>query len=137
MMYQKIFHIFIALLTVFFICLALGYHGWRCNGSVFSGECGEQEYMKIMGYLLLTTGIFSCISVTLVALSMFAYGKWLDIVVVIITIITAIFASVGVFYYYKHEKYLSPLISSIAMTLSFALMGMMIKDLLIARLDSD
>ncbi|VDL15662.1 unnamed protein product [Hymenolepis diminuta] len=138
MMDQKILHIFIALLTVFFICLVLSYHGWRCNGNLFSGECGKQEHMKITGYLLLITGIFSCISATLVYISMLAYRKWLEIAVVITTIITAILALFGVFYYYyhNHEKYLSPLISSAATTLSFVFMGMMIMDLLIARLDS-
>ncbi|CDI96997.1 expressed conserved protein [Echinococcus multilocularis] len=124
----KIAHIFAALFSAFLLFLAIGYNGWNCNGSVFSGNCGQLEYMRTVGGLLLTAGIITCIVAILIILDLVHCASGLDIAAAATVTISTIFSAAGVFFYFNNTHVWSPFLATMAMTISFVLTALLIID---------
>ncbi|VDM18292.1 unnamed protein product [Hydatigera taeniaeformis] len=135
-MNSKIIHLLTALLTAFLLFLAVGYNGWICNGNVFTGDCRHMEYMRIVGGLLLTSGILICLAALIIIVALIRCADWIDFVVVFVVILSTIFSAAGVFYYYNNTHTWSPFIASIAMTISFVLTAFLLIDVISQRVKS-
>ena len=128
-------YIFATLLVALFLFLSTGYHGWNCGGSVFTGECGNLQFMKTVGGLLITGGLLILIATVIISLRVAKFSRHLDIVAAVVAVISTIFSSAGVFYYYDHTNLWSPFIASMGMTISFALVAVLIIDVITGRGD--
>ncbi|KAL5105532.1 hypothetical protein TcWFU_007269 [Taenia crassiceps] len=136
-MYTKFAHIFSALLTALLLFLAVGYHGWLCIGSVFSGDCKHMEYMRIVGGLLITAGILICLAALIIVFAVLGYADWLNIVAVSVIILSTIFSAAGVFFYYNNTHTWSPFMASIAMAISFVLTAVLLIEIISERIESN
>ena len=125
----KYFYIIASIVIAFLLFLSVGYDGWGCGGSAFSGACKHSEKMRTVGALLLTAGILIALVAVFVGLQLANQGKGMGIAAAVVVIASTILSMAGVFYYYDQTSLWSPFIAVIGMTISFVLTVLLVIDL--------
>ena len=127
---RKIGYIFVALIAALLYFVAIGYPGWFCGESILGPTCGQLEVSKTTGGLLVTAGLLIVIAAILLIVSLMKNLEWASTGAAIVTTMSAIIATVGVFYY-LHQHYLwSPLIATMAMSFTMALSAILLTSLI-------
>ncbi|KAL5960563.1 hypothetical protein TSMEX_011702 [Taenia solium] len=125
---HRVGYIFLALIAAILYFTAIGYSGWDCSGSILGMECTKSEVNLTTGALLLTAGLVVFIA-SLFLIAAVTKGKdWMDILSTVLTVIAAILAMGGVFYYLDTKNIWSPFIATIAMSVTVALAAILIFD---------
>ncbi|VDM34462.1 unnamed protein product [Hydatigera taeniaeformis] len=119
----------IAAAILFFV--AIGYNDWECGGSILGPKCRQNKVNKVTGALLLVAGLLILIAGVFLILLLFKGNSWGEIASAVITTVAAIFALIGVFFYLDQRRLWSPFIATIAMSLSVALAGILLFELIV------
>nr|CDS30334.1 expressed protein [Hymenolepis microstoma] len=127
---RKICYIIIALLSAFLFFLAVGYNSWPCGGSPLSNGCKKMKLYETTGALILTAGLLIFVSAVLLIVAMLKGGKWTEIAALAFALMAAIIAMAGVFYYYDRSSVWGPFIATIGMTLTIAIAGIILFDVI-------
>ncbi|VDM18520.1 unnamed protein product [Hydatigera taeniaeformis] len=112
---------------LFFV--AIGYDGWRCEGSIISKSCLGHPHNDVTGALLITAGLIILIADIFLLLPIIIYFSWGATVACVLTVISAIFAMVGTFLHVHVNHLWSPSLASVATTLTVILSSILVFDL--------
>lgn len=127
---RRLMYVSFAFAAAFLYFVAIGYDGWKCDGSIFSSDCLRRPYSKMVGALHLTAALgIVTVGIFLILLIVFDY-YWSALAACILAGISVILSMVGIIYNADVNQIWSPTIVTVAMTLSVALMGNLIFDLL-------
>ncbi|EUB59682.1 hypothetical protein ECG_07268 [Echinococcus granulosus] len=118
----------LALVAAILFFTAIGYGGWTCTGSIFSKDCVQSNVNATTGALLLVAGLVVFFASISLIVAVTKGKKWADILSIVLTVIAAILAIAGVFYYLNSKNIWSPFIATIAMSLTVALAAILIFD---------
>ncbi|CDI96981.1 expressed protein [Echinococcus multilocularis] len=114
---RKMWYLICALVAALLFFLAIGYDGWQCGSSILSGDC----HLRVTGALLLTAGLVLFLTgILLIILIVFDYF-WSAVAACVLAVISAVLSLTGVCYFAKFLTVSSPLIATVAMTLTTAL----------------
>ncbi|VDL42058.1 unnamed protein product [Hymenolepis diminuta] len=127
---RRLAYLIIALVATLLFMVAIGYNGWQCGDSILGPKCIRYKAYQTTGALLLTAGLFVFVGAIFILLAMLKDFEWAGFVALASTFIAAILALAAMFYYFDIFKVWSPFIGTIAMSLTIALAGMLIFDLI-------
>ncbi|VDM36084.1 unnamed protein product [Hydatigera taeniaeformis] len=125
---HQVGHIVLALIAVILFFTAIGYSGWDCRGSILGKACVKNSVNLTAGALLTTAGVVIFFAVIFLILKVAKGKDWMDILAIVLTVIAAILAMAGVFYYLNSKQMWSPFIATIAMSLNVALAAILTFD---------
>ncbi|KAH9280325.1 hypothetical protein ECG_07281 [Echinococcus granulosus] len=118
---RRMWYLICTLVAALLFFLAIGYDGWQCGSSILSGDCLRAKSLRLTGVLLLTAGLVIFLTgILLVVLIVFDHF-WSAIAACVLAVISAVLSIAGVCYFAKFLTLSSPLIATVAMTLTTAL----------------
>ncbi|VDM35251.1 unnamed protein product [Hydatigera taeniaeformis] len=125
---HRVGYVVLALIAVILYFTAIGYGGWDCKGSILGQTCAKNSVNLTTGALLTTAGVVVFFAAIFLILTLTKGKDWMDILATVLTIIAAILAMAGVFYYLDKKNIWSPFIATIAMSITVALAAILICD---------
>ena len=123
---RGIIYIILALLAAFLFFFAVGYNGWGCGDSILGPNCIISTHLQTTGALLLTAGLLILLAGIFFILLVVIGDGWMEIAAAVISILAAIIAMAGVFYYMTYVNVTSPFIATIGMALTVAVAVMIL-----------
>ncbi|VDK24969.1 unnamed protein product [Taenia asiatica] len=127
---RRLMYVSFAFAAAFLFFVAIGYSGWECNGSLLSADCRRRPYNEIIAILHLTAALAIFIAgIFLVLLVVFDHFWSLPAACILIGV-SVILSMTGVIYHADVNLIWPPVIVTVAMTLSVALLSNLIFDLI-------
>ncbi|VDK39651.1 unnamed protein product [Taenia asiatica] len=127
---RRLMYVSFALAAALLYFVAIGHGGWECNGGIFSPNCLRRPYIRMIGALYLTASlIILTTGILLVLLIIFNYS-WGPIAACVLIGMSIFLSMVGIIYHTDVNLIWSPVIVTVAMTLSVALLSNLIFDLI-------
>ncbi|VDO11120.1 unnamed protein product [Rodentolepis nana] len=130
---RRIGYIIIALLSALLFFLAVGYNGWPCGGSPLSDRCKRLKLYETTGALILTAGLLALLCGIILIFALLKGGDWTEIASLVLALLAAIIGMAGVFYYYDNSAWWGPFIATVGMSLTIALAGIILFDVITSR----
>lgn len=132
-MNREVGYIVVALIAALLYFVAIGYDGWYCGESILGPTCSQLEASKVTGGLLVTAGLLIVIVAILLIFGLTKNLIWANKTAAVLATVTAIIATVGVFYYLNLHNIWSPFIAAMAMSFTMALSAILLTDLVPAQ----
>ncbi|KAL5105334.1 hypothetical protein TcWFU_000302 [Taenia crassiceps] len=125
---HRVGYVILGLIAATLYFTAIGYSGWDCVGSILGAQCSKSEVNQITGALILTAALIVFIASLFLIGAVVKRKDWLDILATVLTVVAAVLAMAGVFYYLNRKNSWSPFIATIAMSITIALAAILIFD---------
>ncbi|VDK24372.1 unnamed protein product [Taenia asiatica] len=126
---RRLVYVAFAPVATFLLFFAIGYDGWNCEGSILTGECQKEGAYKLTGVLLLAANFAILLAGIFLILLTACKFAWSATVACILAVISDALSITGMAFYANALNYWSPFIATAAMTLMFALSGILVLDL--------
>ena len=127
---RRIGYIIVALIGALLFYVAIGYSGWFCGESILGSRCLNSELARVTGGLLITAALLITFAAVFLIIEYIKGARWANIVAVVFTLISAILAIAGVFYYIDNTGFWSPFIAAMGMSFTIALAAILLMDII-------
>ncbi|KAL5105508.1 hypothetical protein TcWFU_008450 [Taenia crassiceps] len=132
---RKAMYAMFALAATFLFCFAVGYDGWRCEGSILSENCRDRGRYGLTAALLIAAGVVAFIASIFCILPVIIYYPWSSVVACVFAVISAALSIVGVVFHALDESIWSPTSASAALALTVALSTTLFFDMVLISKD--
>ena len=120
-MNHRIGFIIVALIAALLFYVAIGYPGWGCGGRILGPFCTQFDLYTITGSLLMTAAILVTTAAFFLIILYAKGARWASVVAAVLTVLSALLAIVGLFYYLGSTQFLSAIIATMAMSFTITL----------------